>query len=123
MLRVLVVADLAGSLLGAGCLASPGRLHAAEPQGDRVRPVRAEKLPNVPGQSLTAVIVDYPPGGRSPAHHHAGSIFVFVLAGESFFEPSGSEHLVSENASATEPARLLAIFVAEDGAELTHFDR
>lgn len=29
-------------------------------------------------------------------------------AGESFFEPPGSEHLVSENASASEPASLLA---------------
>jgi quercetin dioxygenase-like cupin family protein len=40
-------------------------------------------------------------------------------AGESFFEPPGSRHLVSENASATEPASLLAIFVADDGATLT----
>jgi hypothetical protein len=36
-----------------------------------------------------------------------------------FFEPPGSDHLVSENASATEPASLLAIFIAEDGAVLT----
>ena len=43
-------------------------------------------------------------------------------AGESFFEPPGSEHLVSENASATEPASLLAVFVAPDGANLTMFD-
>jgi quercetin dioxygenase-like cupin family protein len=40
-------------------------------------------------------------------------------AGESFFEPPGSHHLVSENASATEPASLLAIFVSDDGAVLT----
>jgi quercetin dioxygenase-like cupin family protein len=39
-------------------------------------------------------------------------------AGESFFEPSGSEHLVSENASATEPASLLAVFVADDGGTI-----
>jgi len=44
-------------------------------------------------------------------------------AGESFFEPSGSEHVVSENASATEPASLLAVFVADDGAQLTTFDK
>ena len=37
-------------------------------------------------------------------------------AGESFFEPPGSEHLVSANASATEPASLLAVFVADDDA-------
>lgn len=41
--------------------------------------------------------------------------------GESFFEPPGGEHLVSENASATEPASLLAIFVADGGAKLTTF--
>jgi quercetin dioxygenase-like cupin family protein len=44
-------------------------------------------------------------------------------AGEGFFEPPGSEHLVSENASATEPASLLAVFVANHGAQLTTFDK
>jgi quercetin dioxygenase-like cupin family protein len=39
-------------------------------------------------------------------------------AGEASCEPPGSEHLVSENASATEPASLLAVFVADDGATL-----
>jgi quercetin dioxygenase-like cupin family protein len=40
-------------------------------------------------------------------------------AGEGFFEPPGSVHLVSANASANEPAKLLAIFVADAGATLT----
>jgi hypothetical protein len=44
-------------------------------------------------------------------------------AGESFFEPSGSEHLVSKNPSAAEPASLLAVFVADDGAQLMTFDK
>jgi len=109
--------------------------------GGQVRPVRAEKLPNVPGKTLTAVMVSYAPGGKSSAHRHAGSVFVYVLtgairsensatgpakvyrAGETFFEPPGSEHLVSENASATEPASLLAVFVADDGAQLTTFGK
>jgi len=74
-----------------------------------VKPVRAEKLPNVPGKTLTAVTVSYAPGGKSSAHRHAGSVFVYVLtgairsensatgpakvyrAGETFFEPAGSE--------------------------------
>ncbi len=104
---------------------------------EQVRPVFAEKLPNVPGKTLTAILVSYAPGGKSTKHHHAGSVFAFVVtgairsensatgpskvyrAGEAFFEPPGSEHLVSENASATEPASLLAIFVADDGAVLT----
>jgi quercetin dioxygenase-like cupin family protein len=109
--------------------------------GAVVKPVRAEKLPNVPGKTLTAVAVSYAPGGKSSAHRHAGSVFVYVLtgairsensatgpakvyrAGETFFEPPGSEHLVSENASATEPASLLAVFVADDGAQLTTFGK
>ncbi|WP_275190530.1 cupin domain-containing protein [Bradyrhizobium sp. CSA112] len=114
---------------------------AARAEGDKVMPVRSEKLPNVPGKSLTAVVVDYAPGGKSASHHHAGSVFAYVLsgsirsensatgparvykAGESFFEPPGSEHLVSENASTTEPASLLAVFVADDGAQLTTFGK
>ena len=77
---------------------------------------------------------------KSGAHRHAGSVFAYVLsgairsenaatgpvkvykAGESFFEPPGSTHRISENASATEPASLLAVFVADDGAQLTSFD-
>ncbi|MGH7067901.1 MAG: cupin domain-containing protein [Acetobacteraceae bacterium] len=104
-----------------------------------VRTVISKPLPNVAGKSLTAVVVSYKPGAASPKHHHAGSVFAYVLsgairsevsgqgpakvyrAGEAFFEPPGSEHLVSANASATEPASLLAVFVADTGAELTVF--
>jgi quercetin dioxygenase-like cupin family protein len=102
-----------------------------------VKPVLSQPLANAPGQKLTAVMVNYAPGGKSPAHQHAGSVFAYVVsgqirsqnsatgpakvykAGEGFFEPQGSTHLVSENASATEPASLLAVFVALDGATLT----
>lgn len=113
----------------------------ADEAGGTVKSVLAEKLPNVPGKTLTAVVVSYPPGGKSAKHHHAGSVFAYVLsgairsqtsvggparvykAGEAFFEPPGAEHLISENASMTEPASLLAVFVADDGAQLTTFDK
>jgi quercetin dioxygenase-like cupin family protein len=126
----------AGVLIGG--MAPPA---AAADAAAQVKPALAEKLPNVAGKSLTAVVVTYAPGGKSARHHHAGSVFVYVLsgairsqtstggpakvytAGESFFEPPGSEHLVSENASATAPASLLAVFVADDGARLTTFDK
>src|SRR5712691_11713730 len=55
---------------------------AAHAEGDQVRPVRAEKLPNLPGKSLTVVVVNYAPGGKSVKHHHAGSVFAYVLSGE-----------------------------------------
>ena len=122
-----------GALLGVGATLGLQNL-------ETVRKVFAIKLPNVPGQTLTAEVVEYPPGGKSSVHHHAGSVFAYVLngrirsqnsatgpariykAGETFFEPPGSEHLVSENASASEPASLLAVFIAEDGAVLTKPD-
>jgi quercetin dioxygenase-like cupin family protein len=103
----------------------------------KVRQVFSQVLPNVPGKALSAVVVNYAPGGKSGAHHHAGSVFAYILsgairsqvstdgpakvyqAGEFFFEPPGSSHLVSENASQTEPASLIAIFVADEGAKLT----
>jgi quercetin dioxygenase-like cupin family protein len=122
---------------------SAGLLPAADAAGgsDQVTLVATHKLPNVAGKSVTAVRVEYAPGGKSGSHRHAGSVLAYVLsgsirsensatgpakvykAGESFFEPPGSTHLVSENASATEPASLLAIFVADDGAKLTTFDQ
>jgi quercetin dioxygenase-like cupin family protein len=128
----------AAAILAAGTLLAAPLCQAA---GDDVRPVTTEKLLNVPGKSVTAIVVNYAPGAKSDKHHHAGSVLAYVLsgeirsensatgpvkvykAGESFFEPPGSEHLVSENASATEPASLLAIFIADDGVTLTTFDK
>jgi quercetin dioxygenase-like cupin family protein len=128
---------LAGAALAA-LLALPARADVA---GASVRPAFAHELPNVPGKKITGVVVTYAPGAKSAAHRHAGSVVAYVLsgairsevsgsgpaktykAGESFFEPPGSEHLVSENASSSEPASLLAIFVADDGAQLTTFGK
>jgi quercetin dioxygenase-like cupin family protein len=121
-------------------LVAPAR-SAEQNAGEAIKLVTSAKLPNVPGKSVSAVVVNYGPGGKSGPHHHAGSVLAYVLsgairsensatgpakvyqAGESFFEPPGSQHLVSENASTTEPASLLAIFIADDGAELTTFDK
>ena len=113
-------------------------LFAADPAPKAlVQTAFTEKLPNVPGKTLTGIHVTYPPGGKSASHAHAGSVYAYVLsgkirsensvtgparvysAGEGFFEPPGSVHTISENASDTEPATLLAIFVADDGAELS----
>jgi quercetin dioxygenase-like cupin family protein len=112
-------------------------LAADEPRPVGVKPVFSEVLPNVPGKRLSVVQVTYQPGAKSASHAHAGSVYAFVLsgkirsevstsgpakvyeAGEGFFEPPGSVHRVSENASDTKAASLLAIFVADDGAQLT----
>jgi quercetin dioxygenase-like cupin family protein len=110
---------------------------AGGPGDARETRVFSEDLPDIPGKRLTAVVVDYPPGGRSPRHRHVGDVLAFIIsgairsqnsatgalrvyhAGETFFEPAGSVHLVSENASTTEPARFLATFVSDKDAKLT----
>jgi quercetin dioxygenase-like cupin family protein len=108
---------------------------------DEEKLVRTEMLPNVPGKRITLTVVSYMPGQKSGPHHHPGSVVAYVLsgairsedsatgpakvykAGESFFEPPGNHHLISENASANEPASLLAVHVADDGARLTTFGK
>jgi len=103
-----------------------------------VRLVYDQPLPNVPGKSMRGVLVEYEPGGTSPAHIHPKSAFIYATVlegaiksqvndgpvityrtGESWSEFPGDRHSVSENASATEPARLLAVFVVDtDETEL-----
>jgi hypothetical protein len=39
-----------------------------------VRPVSSEALPNVKGKRITTVLVEFPPAGFSPPHHHGGSV-------------------------------------------------
>lgn len=106
-------------------------------QGAKVTLVYDHALPNVPGKSIKGVLVEYPPGGKSPAHTHPRSAFIYATvldgairsqvndgpakvyrAGENFSENPGDRHMVSENASATQPARLLAVFVV-DSSETT----
>lgn len=89
-------------------------------------------LPNVPGKSMKGVLVEYAPGGSTPAHTHAKSAFIYATVlegairsqvnggpiktykkGESFSENPGDKHGVSANASKTKPAKLLAVFVVD----------
>jgi quercetin dioxygenase-like cupin family protein len=88
------------------------------------------------------VVVEYAPGGKSSPHRHdaSASVFAYVLsgsirsqvtggktevyrAGQGRFEPPGAHHVIGENASATEPASLLAVFVADANANLTVYDK
>jgi len=117
-------------------LAAPLRSRAADTPaaGDTVLPRFTHALPNVPGMTLSAIEVDYPPGGGSHAHRHAPSAFIYAYVveghirsqvddqpprvygpGEGFFENPGAHHVISENASSSAPAKLLAIFVSKTG--------
>src|SRR5262245_22139732 len=56
---------------------------AAHGEGEKVTPIFTQKLANIPGKSLTALTVDYAPGGASGAHHHAkqAEVFAYVVSG------------------------------------------
>jgi quercetin dioxygenase-like cupin family protein len=133
--KVLPVAmDTLSTIVAPLCAASAS---AGSPL-DTVEPIASYALPNVPGKRVTIVRVFYGPGGFTRAHRHAGSVTAYVTKGEirsqlgggpvetfkvgqSFFEPPGAMHLVSANASNSEPAELIAVFVADEGAQLTTF--
>jgi quercetin dioxygenase-like cupin family protein len=105
---------------------------------ETVRPVFERAIPNIPGKKLIAVEVTYPPGGKSASHLHSKSAFIYahVLSGairsqvddepvrvyqtgEGFYENPGSHHRISENASASAPASLLAVFITDPTDTLT----
>jgi len=105
---------------------------ADETPKSKVTVVFDHALPNAPGKSMRVVLVEYPPGGASAAHTHPRSAFIYATvlegsvtsqvndgpvtayaAGQSFIEMPGDHHAVSRNTSATEPARLLAVFVVD----------
>jgi quercetin dioxygenase-like cupin family protein len=134
--------SLAFATMVAGFAVAPCAAIAETAPPYDISPAFREAIANIPGKSITAIIVSYPPGGKSPSHRHARSAFIvgYVLsgairsqvddgptqvfrAGESWTEDPGAHHRISENASATEPAKLLAIFVADtNDTELTTND-
>ncbi|KQK29086.1 cupin [Bosea thiooxidans] len=129
MIRSLVRAVVLTAFLSAPALAhdTPGG-----GEGAKVTLVYDHELPNVPGKSMRGVVVEYAPGGFSEGHTHPTSAFIYATvlegairsqdndgpatvykAGESFSELPGDRHGVSENASKTQPAKLLAVFVVD----------
>jgi quercetin dioxygenase-like cupin family protein len=108
---------------------------AATPRANELETVKQvfqRAIPTIPGKNLTAVVVSYPPRRKSHFHRHAKSAFIyaFVLngairvgigsqrpvvyeAGDSFYEEPGALHTVSENASNSEPASLLAVLIVD----------
>jgi quercetin dioxygenase-like cupin family protein len=97
------------------------------------RDVIKQELPGEPARDLVLVEVTYAPGAGSPPHLHANGVMAFVVsgtiaskvgdapeqtfsAGSAWWEPPGAIHRVSRNASSTEPAKLLAIYIAPRGA-------
>jgi quercetin dioxygenase-like cupin family protein len=113
-------------------LAMVGAAFAYDGQTETVTKNFEATIPNIPGKSLIAVQVEYAPGAASPSHSHANSAFIYAYvisgaieskvgdgetriyrAGQSWSEPPGAVHSISRNASKTQPAKLLAVFVLD----------
>jgi quercetin dioxygenase-like cupin family protein len=119
------------AILGAG-------LAQAQNQNRPRPPIFQHDLPDLAlkNWAITAVQVDYAPGGKSNPHRHPGLTIAYVLegeiaskvgddpetmykTGEMWIETPNQLHAVSRNASDSKPAKLLAILLAEKGKQLT----
>lgn len=104
----------------------------ADDKGAKATVVYDHAITNVPGKSVKGILVEYGPGEGSPAHMHPKSAFTYATvlegavrssvndgpvviyrAGQNFTEMPGDRHSVDENASKTEPAKLLAVMVVD----------
>ena len=108
----------------------------AADDGVRRKMLNSTALQDIPGYSLTSVIVELKPGASVPARQHEGFVFVYVIsgrvlsqlnqeamtvydAGDSWIENPGDRHSVTQNMGDTDGPKLLAVFVAPKGARLT----
>ena len=126
-IRTIIAATCAAPVFA---MAGPASAQAGE--AETVAKNFEAAIPNIPGKSLIAVQVDYAAGAASPSHTHAKSAFIYAYvisgaieskvndgetriyrAGESWSEQPGAIHSISRNASKTEPAKLLAVFVLD----------
>ena len=95
-----------------------------------VAPLIARDLIGTPGKEVTMETVEYAQGGKSPPHRHHAQVFVYVLEGSvrmqvqgspavtlgpggTFYESPDDLHVVSENASASKPAKFLVVMVKD----------
>jgi quercetin dioxygenase-like cupin family protein len=111
---------------------------AALAQQTKVTPLMAQPLPGFAGPEKegSVALVEFPPGASSAAHRHNAHVFVYVFegslvmqvkggqqvtlkAGDTFYEKPDDIHVVSKNASATAPAKILTFFVKDKGAPAT----
>jgi len=105
---------------------------------DRARIVISKSLSQMDGDHLKAVLLEvhYGPGEASQPHSHPCVVIGYVVegairsqvkgepemtykAGESFYEAPNGVHLVSANASATEPAKFVAYLICDHDAPLS----
>lgn len=102
---------------------------------DNVSVLMQQRLADMTGKEGTVLTVDYAPGAASESHVHPGSVFAYVLEGavvsqldgekpvtytkgQSWYESPKKPHVVSKNASKTEPAKLLVFLLSQESESL-----
>jgi quercetin dioxygenase-like cupin family protein len=117
------------ALIGLLCLLAAPAV-ADEPE---VTPLMGQDLAGLPGKEGVMLTVEYAPGASSAKHRHNAHTFVYVLEGSIVMQVAGGEsvtlgpgrtfyespddiHLVSKNASDSQPAKFLVFFVKDKGA-------
>jgi quercetin dioxygenase-like cupin family protein len=115
---------------------APAAPRRAKPPSETLSPLFETALPNVEGKTFTSTIVAFPPGARAAPHRH-GEAFVYAYVldgtvaskldgaprrtyhqGENWVEQPGAHHVLTENTSRTEPAKLLVVFISNTGDKL-----
>ena len=108
----------------------------AQAQDAQVTQLMKDALAAKPDHEVTMLTVEYPPGGSSKPHRHDAQVFVYVLdgsvtmqvkggplrtlkPGDTFYEAPNDEHIVSANASKTQPAKFLVFMVKDAKAPVT----
>ncbi len=87
-------------------------------------------------RNVQAVVIELGPAGGAPPHRHDVAVLAYVLEGivenqfdggailthrpgDSWWEAPGTVHNVARNASKTERARLLVVYIGEEGKTAT----
>ncbi|MGY6026485.1 cupin domain-containing protein [Streptomyces spinosirectus] len=114
---------------------------ASTHRSETFEPLLQQALPGVKGKSFTSAVVDFPPQAKAMPHRHGQAfVYAYVLEGtvrsklddkpvttyhrgENWVEQPGAHHVLTENASRTEPAKLLVVFVSNSGDELKVDDK
>jgi quercetin dioxygenase-like cupin family protein len=102
---------------------------------ETITPLITKDLAGFPGEQGLMYTVDFPPGFSSPVHRHNAQVLVYVLEGavvmqvrgqqevrlqpgETFYEGPSDIHIVSRNASSTEPAKFLVFLIHKKDSPL-----
>ncbi len=127
-LCLLATTSVVGNPMGVPLMA-----REAAAQNTKATPLMTKELAGMAGKEAVMLTVEYAPGASSSKHRHNAHTFVYVLEGsivmqveggkettlgpgQTFYESPDDIHVVSKNASNSQPAKFLVFFVKDKGA-------